>query len=1265
VTLSFPSEPRLPRLRPRSTPILVVLALLPLGLLSVLAPAPVAAQAPPPPRAGERPAPAPAAPPDEEAPPLAPEAPGEAPAAPPAPAPVPALALGGAIDLSPKGLEAEIAAVAASLEKTTDAKEKERQEHELKVLRAAEDALKLRAGLEAEEKALAERGRRADEEAARVAEELKRPIDVPTPFPPKALDEAREQERKLRTALDAVEAGLKTVEAAPERIRTELKSLEDRLKELEAGKRELAADLAAAKTDEERSARRRRVAIRDVDVRQHEVRSAYLRDSIELVRKDLPIRRTERETLARRLAIAAERVKEYAKADEQRLAREREAAEAEARAAEVLRKYGTPYEKTLSTLNADLAREKLLHQEEKELSSRWAQRVHDLETRIGAAVRTAAELIERLDDPKVVEARLAVLLARLDEATAGARRFRETVLRPARDEARAVLARLNAAKEDLRDLRARAGPEHEARLARARGQFDELHAKFPWFYTDEKWAQQLEAWAALKEQRTSLIAEREGTIDKAIDSLLRVEELAEGEATRLDEVESLVRSRSFWLRQDPVIDARKLRRAAAAVVAAGRSALDGARRARLRERVAAPGVALRLAAAVAGAILILGVSRRRVVRRLEALLRVEETPPIPLGRRLRRSGLRLLRAPAQGAHLALAALLAFLLQGGEATRIALLASLLLTGHGLASALVRVVLRPYEAAWRLVPLGDDTALLLYRLMRRAIVVTSGFLALWIATVPFEPGLRADLRAMIGLAYRDLLVLIALLSAASPVVTGRILGLFSQAAAARLRRVLVLVGLFFGAGIFAVFALEALGYRNAADSVTRSLAACAAIVAAAIVLDRILYRLVLSRLDPQGVEDDATGAAAAGPASGTTAAPPVGGATRREDPDGARHRFLGELAGTVVGGTVVVSVLFGFLLVFEVERTTVDRLLSTAIVTELTAVGTRALVTVKDVLLALVTLAVTIIVYRYFRRAVSLYVLTRVGLSKGAQFAVTSVAGYTIVGFGVVLALNRLNIHISDLDWFLAAAGVGIGFGLQEILSNFVSGLIILIERPIEVGDIVTIGELEGEITRITIRATTVTTRDNVSIIVPNKEFITSSVTNWSHGDPKVRLKVPIGVAYGSDVSLVRQTLLQVADSYGRILKRPEPQVRFRAFGASSLDFELLVWLASPDPSLRQQVNSDLCAAIDAAFRRSHIEIAFPQLDVHVRQGEPLELAPVAGGFLPAPAPASAPAPVPGAGPEPASTGGAAEAKPERTATGDPERAGAKRAIASPR
>lgn len=217
-------------------------------------------------------------------------------------------------------------------------------------------------------------------------------------------------------------------------------------------------------------------------------------------------------------------------------------------------------------------------------------------------------------------------------------------------------------------------------------------------------------------------------------------------------------------------------------------------------------------------------------------------------------------------------------------------------------------------------------------------------------------------------------------------------------------------------------------------------------------------------------------------------------------------------------------------------------------------------------------------------------------QGVQHAVASVVRYVILFAGVALGLEYVGIGMQALALFAGVVGIGIGFGLQNIASNFISGLIILFERPVKKGDYVDAGDLEGRIDEIRARATTIVTRDNVTVIVPNSEFVASRVVNWSHGDETARIHVPVGVAYGSDVALVTRVLLEVATKHPRVLEKPAPMVRFVAFGASSLDFELLFWTA--DVPLKNDTKSDLNYAIDAAFREHRIEIPFPQQDVRV-------------------------------------------------------------------
>ncbi|TNF56335.1 mechanosensitive ion channel, partial [bacterium] len=181
--------------------------------------------------------------------------------------------------------------------------------------------------------------------------------------------------------------------------------------------------------------------------------------------------------------------------------------------------------------------------------------------------------------------------------------------------------------------------------------------------------------------------------------------------------------------------------------------------------------------------------------------------------------------------------------------------------------------------------------------------------------------------------------------------------------------------------------------------------------------------------------------------------------------------------------------------------------------------------------------------------------------------------------------------------ISALGVGIGFGLQGIVNNFVSGLILLFEQPVRVGDIVEIGTSWAEIKRIGLRSTVIQTFEQADVIIPNADLVTNQVTNWTLSDRKARLAIRVGVAYGSDVPLVIETLIACAGENKLIAKSPAPQVLFLRFGESSLDFELRAWAGDVDNRLR--VASELHQEIDRRFREANIEIAFPQRDLHVR------------------------------------------------------------------
>jgi len=198
------------------------------------------------------------------------------------------------------------------------------------------------------------------------------------------------------------------------------------------------------------------------------------------------------------------------------------------------------------------------------------------------------------------------------------------------------------------------------------------------------------------------------------------------------------------------------------------------------------------------------------------------------------------------------------------------------------------------------------------------------------------------------------------------------------------------------------------------------------------------------------------------------------------------------------------------------------------------------------------------------------------------------------------LDNTGIHLGTLAVFAGAVGVGIGFGLQNIASNFISGLVILAERPITIGDRVEVAGITGQVQQIRARSTVILTNDNITMIVPNTKFIDSPVTNWTYGDPRVRFRIPIGVAYGSDLEKVRNALVEVARENSNVLPQPEPTVFLETFGESSINLELVVW--SKEMSYRpRRFRSDLNFAIAEKLRETGIQIPGPQRDLHFRDG----------------------------------------------------------------
>ena len=248
------------------------------------------------------------------------------------------------------------------------------------------------------------------------------------------------------------------------------------------------------------------------------------------------------------------------------------------------------------------------------------------------------------------------------------------------------------------------------------------------------------------------------------------------------------------------------------------------------------------------------------------------------------------------------------------------------------------------------------------------------------------------------------------------------------------------------------------------------------------------------------------------------------------------------------------------------------------------------------------AIIVLIYAAFKVKKLLIhrILVRYNLDIGIRQSIGTITKYLIIVIGLFIIIQSVGIDLSALGLVAGALGVGIGFGLQNITNNFISGLIILFERPIKVGDRIEVGDIKGDVQNIAARATTVVTNDNISLIVPNSEFVSSTVINWSHNDRMVRFRIPVGVAYKEDPEIIKNVLLMVAHENRGVLRDPEPDVLFEGYGDSSINFILRVWTVqyttTPDV-----LTSQLYYEIFKKFREHHIEIPFPQRDLHLKSG----------------------------------------------------------------
>ncbi len=254
--------------------------------------------------------------------------------------------------------------------------------------------------------------------------------------------------------------------------------------------------------------------------------------------------------------------------------------------------------------------------------------------------------------------------------------------------------------------------------------------------------------------------------------------------------------------------------------------------------------------------------------------------------------------------------------------------------------------------------------------------------------------------------------------------------------------------------------------------------------------------------------------------------------------------------------------------------------------------------KLILLAIFSLFVARIISEGIKRTL----LVRMGLDRGSQEAISTIISYILATFGCIIILQGAGINLTSLSVLAGVVGIGFGFGLQNLATNFISGITLLLEHQIRVGDFIEIDNLLGTVENISIRSTIIKTIDGLFVIIPNIKFVETNIINWSYRDPRCRLHIPVGVAYGTDPVLVTEALLVAARMESNILSHPSPKVWFRGFGDNALNFDLLVWIDQPQES--DAIKSAVNFLIDYEFRNRNIEIPFPQRDLWLRNPQEL-------------------------------------------------------------
>jgi len=492
--------------------------------------------------------------------------------------------------------------------------------------------------------------------------------------------------------------------------------------------------------------------------------------------------------------------------------------------------------------------------------------------------------------------------------------------------------------------------------------------------------------------------------------------------------------------------------------------------------------------------------------------------------------------------------------------------------------IDVILDPRAPAKRLFRCSDEAALFLRRRFKLLLAIS---VAGAVSFGPVERIIPRDgaLYALLRYAF-DVAVLLVIWI----ILISRFIGELVQAREGRwqprIQRALTGARLLVGLMVLVVAVLGALGYHNLARFLLSALLGTLAVL----IVARFTYKLAADQLG-RAVRPDA---------------PAVKRAREKLDLSEAQvdhfKVFVERVAGIIffLGATVGLAMIWGVradqlknaLMAFQVKIPIGDE-------------GLALFNLIAAVLIVFVFLKLS----RTMGRLLSHRIFPRIEWDEGLENTITQLVRYVLVIIGLLIAADMVGFDLSNIAIVAGALGVGIGFGLQNVVNNFVSGIILLFERPLKEGDVIEIGGVWGEVSRIRIRSTIVRTFDRSELIVPNADLISNTVTNWTHSDRHVRLSLPVSVAYGTDVNMVKDLLLKMAETDKRVMLDPPPTVLFQEFGASSLDFELRMWIGAFEERLK--VKSDMNFAIDTAFREHGIEIPFPQRDINLRQSEAVD------------------------------------------------------------